>query len=290
MSQTETLLLVALGFALAALIALFLGRFVWAMGLRLGARRMQKQVPSTLVGLQTERDRLRAEYAMLSHRLGARMDAAKLQMAEQMAEVSRHRNRLETAEAELERRAAEIESLTGKIEGLEAKSARQASLNASLENAIAERDAELATVRDELAAARNELDELNQSLATVEILPPEDLAEVPAAEDGLKQRIERLTRMAHAVARERSLEEAGTEVAADPLLAEKLGDADRQTADIQKELEELDAEWSKRLGELQSQGQSPDTGDQQVAAPRGVANVISLANRIRALHKDVSNS
>ena len=60
---------------------------------------MQRQVPSSLVGLQTERDRLRAEYAMLSQRLGARLEATKLQMAEHMAEVSRHRNRLHELEA-----------------------------------------------------------------------------------------------------------------------------------------------------------------------------------------------
>ena len=278
MSQTETLLLVVLGFALATLIALFLGRYVWALGLRLGARRMQKQVPSTLVGLQTERDRLRAEYAMLSQRLGARLEAARLQMAEQMAEVTRHRNRLESAEAELEKRGAAIDSLTLKIDDLEATVARQAALHAEQEKTIAARD-------EELAAARNELSELARTLTPIEILPPEEHAEAHTAENGLKQRIDKLTRLAHAVARERTLEEASSGAAADPLLAEKLGDADRQTADIQKELQKLDAEWSKRLGELQTQ----ETDSQQAAAPRGVANVISLANRIRALHKDVND-
>ena len=63
MSQTETILLIVLGFSLASLIALFLGRMVWTMGVKLGARRMHRQVPSSLVGLQTERDRLRADIA-----------------------------------------------------------------------------------------------------------------------------------------------------------------------------------------------------------------------------------
>ena len=68
MSQTETILLILLGFSLGALIALFFGRFIWNLGLRFGARRMRKQVPSTVAGLQTERDQLRAEFAMLSQR------------------------------------------------------------------------------------------------------------------------------------------------------------------------------------------------------------------------------
>jgi len=121
MSQTETLLLVVLGFALATLIALFLGRLLWAAALKLGARRMQKQVPTTLVGLQTERDRLRAEYAMLSQRLGVRLENAKLRMAEQMAEVSRHRNRLEALESEKQINMAEIAGLKEQVSALTAQ-------------------------------------------------------------------------------------------------------------------------------------------------------------------------
>ena len=83
MSQTETLMLVVLGFALAALIALFIGRFAWHLALRLGAKRMQRQVPSTVTELQSERDRLRAEYAMLSRKLGLRLSDIKMRMAEQ---------------------------------------------------------------------------------------------------------------------------------------------------------------------------------------------------------------
>jgi len=100
MSQTETILLILLGFSLGALIALFFGRFIWNLGLRFGARRMRKQVPSTVAGLQTERDQLRAEFAMLSQRLSARLEEAKLSAAEQMAEVTRHRNRVDMLVAE----------------------------------------------------------------------------------------------------------------------------------------------------------------------------------------------
>ena len=86
-----------------------MGRMVWTAAVKVGARRMQRQVPSSLVGLQTERDRLRAEYAMLAQRLGARLEEAKLRLAESMAEVSRHRNRIqqvESSEAERARRNA----------------------------------------------------------------------------------------------------------------------------------------------------------------------------------------
>ena len=106
MSQTETLLLVVLGFALASLVALFIGRFTWHLALRIGARRMQRQVPATVKDLQTERDRLRADYALLSQKLSARLDTVKARMAEQMAEVSRTRNRIESLTIDLNTRDA----------------------------------------------------------------------------------------------------------------------------------------------------------------------------------------
>ena len=111
MSETETILLIVLGFSLASLVALFMGRMMWTAAVRVGARRMQRQVPSSLVGLQTERDRLRAEYAMLAQRLGSRLEDAKLCLAEQMAEVSRHRNRLHDVERREHERAAELSHL-----------------------------------------------------------------------------------------------------------------------------------------------------------------------------------
>jgi chromosome segregation ATPase len=151
MSQIETLLLFVLGFSLATLIALFAGRMVWTAALKVGARRMQKQVPSSLVGLQTERDRLRAEYAMLSQRLSSKLDAVKLRMAEQMAEVTRHRNRVESLTQTLSARDSEIESLKARLAETAKELTVAATLQDEMRKALAARDAELADIRKELA-------------------------------------------------------------------------------------------------------------------------------------------
>jgi hypothetical protein len=116
MPQTESLLLIVLGFSLASLIALFTLRMVWAAAVRAGVRRMQRQVPSSLAGLEAERTRLRAENTALAQRLAAQRESSKLQVAEQMAEVSRHRNRILAMEAEiarLERELADIKAASG---------------------------------------------------------------------------------------------------------------------------------------------------------------------------------
>ena len=286
MSQTETLLLIILGFALATLIALFLGRMVWHMAMRLGARRMQRQVPSTVAGLQTERDRLRAEYAMVSQRLGSRLEAVKLQMAEQMAEVSRHRNRLETTEAALAERAAEAERLAARIQELEAEVAAKSEANAKIETILAARE-------EELAATRQQIDQILAAGSPAPVAAAlDDSASEASPGDRLHQRISKLTSMARTVAVERGQHtaetaqmEADNPATADPVFLGKLNEAERETADIQKQLEELDAEWSKRLGEIKEPPVSEDAQSQ----PRAIANVISLANRIRALQKDIPN-
>ena len=95
MSQIETIMLVTLGFAVAALIALFLGRMIWSYALGLGKRRMQRSAPASMAELQADRDRLRAEYAMLARKLELRLDDLKTRLAEQTAEVSRNRNRID---------------------------------------------------------------------------------------------------------------------------------------------------------------------------------------------------
>lgn len=275
MSQTETLLLVVLGFALATLVALFLGRLVWVTALRLGARRMHKQVPTTLVGLQTERDRLRAEHAMMSQRLGSRLEAVKLKMAEQMAEVSRHRNRLEMAEANIAAKSAEIERLNQHVRELETRLADQAGAKAALEAAVAEREQELADVR-------TKIDQLDDLATPVPVPTPVH----GAADAGLQDRIAKLNQLALHVANEREVATGqDPQAPIDPLLTEKLEEARRQTHDIQKELERLDAEWSRKLEELPA---AKDNGPP--AQPRAVANVISLANRIRALQKDMGTT
>lgn len=288
MSQTETLLLVVLGFALATLIALFLGRLMWSAALKIGARRMQKQVPSSLVGLQTERDRLRAEYAMLSQRLNSRLEEAKLRMAEQMAEVSRHRNRLDELEAVLAERDAAIANLKDEVASLTAELAASSTLQAELRQTIAEKQEALAELQQLLAEREREPD-LVPSAAHSQLFPADP-------EDRLRQRIGKLNKLALTVAQDRLHDDiqdvsdialpTASPPPTDPLVIEKLGEAERETGDLQKELEELDAEWSKRLQEMAG----AESAEVHADGDTQVANVISLANRIRDVKKGMGTS
>jgi hypothetical protein len=267
--------LIALGFSLASLIALFMARGLWTAAVKVGARRMQRQVPSSLVGLQTERDRLRAEYAMLSQRLGSALEAAKLQMAEQMAEVSRHRNRLHEREALEASRGADNRQLAARVQELEA---------------------DLAYARAQEQALRQELAARQEAPAPKPHRPAPDAPHVHAAapvddaEARLRQRIDRLTELAKAPPPEDFIIHAPPPPEDfvihapppppenDPLVTERLAEAERQTEDLTRDLERLDAEWQARLAEA------------NIAESEADANVVSLSNRIRDLKKSLGQA
>ena len=265
MSQTETILLIVLGFSLASLIALFVARGLWTAAVKVGARRMQRQVPSSLVGLQTERDRLRAEYAMLSQRLGARLETAKLQMAEHMAEVSRHRNRLHELEALETNRGAENRRLAARVHELEQDLAQARAQEQALR-------LELAT-KDEALARAHRPHHPAPDAPHVHAADPVDDAEAR-----LRQRIDRLNELAKAQPAEDDVVIHAPPPPDDPLVTEKLAEAERQTADLTRDLEKLDAEWQQRLAEA------------NIAESEADANVISLSNRIRELKKSLGQA
>ena len=223
MSGTETILLIVLGFSLASLIALFMGRMLWAAGVRVGARRMQRQVPSSLVGLQTERDRLRAEYAMLAQRLGARLEEAKLRLAESMAEVSRHRNRIQLIEGNDAAKQAELRALQSRVE--------------ELERSLADAKASEEELRQALGAKEVALRKLRRKKGYEGYKATEPKPEKPQADPELRlrDRIEKLSAMAKPIRADED----------DLPLADRLAEAEHQTSTLESDLQTLETEWSE---------------------------------------------
>ena len=121
MSLTETLMLVALGFALALLMVLLFGRGFWAIATNFGARRKAKNIPIQMLELQADRDRLHAEHAIMARQLELRLEDIKARMTEQMAEVSRSRNRMQTLIEQLETSEATVANRDREIAGLMAQ-------------------------------------------------------------------------------------------------------------------------------------------------------------------------
>ncbi|MBL8791124.1 MAG: hypothetical protein JNM45_11530 [Rhizobiales bacterium] len=111
MSQTESLLLVALGFALALVLAMIFGFAIWSSANRWASYRRKREVPTTILDMQAEREALRAQNAMATRRLEFLLEDARAQAAEKTAQVTRQRNRAIVMSKDLIAKDAEIASL-----------------------------------------------------------------------------------------------------------------------------------------------------------------------------------
>ncbi len=212
MSEIEIFMSAALGFAAALLIALLIGRLIWSYAVRIGRRRTEKSGPAAMQGLQAERDRLRAEYAMLSRRLEMRVDDLKSRLAEQMAEVSRHRNRVDQLGAELNakdealsEREAEIARLKEQLEPLENELAVRTQALQQLKQELSGRQSVESDLERELASARAAAREAQLSLDLDETFEGPDAPALGEAgpQQRVRSRIEALSTLAHQIETQR---------------------------------------------------------------------------------------
>ena len=217
MSQIETIMFVALGFVLAALVALLIGRVLWAFALRAGRRRDERDKPTDLARAQADRDRLRAEYAMLSRRLELRLHDLKTRLAEQTAEVSRNRNRIERLVEELEARdvalaaaAADLQEARAQLEPLEAELAHRTHGLQKLKEQLRDRDEAMTGLHQELAGSHAEIAARTRQVEALRAEPAGtgrpaagDDGEAATAYDRLSRRIEELTLLSERIEAQR---------------------------------------------------------------------------------------
>jgi len=291
MSQSETYMLLILGFASAIFLSLIAGRIAWKLAFRLGARQAQRNMPSSMIELQTDRDRMRAEHAMMAKKLELRLDDIKMRMAEQTAEVSRHRNRFEILKQDV----------------------------ATRDSMLKERDDELALLRDKVSYLEASLEEKVKEISTLNESLSDEEEEEPAApvvtaavptQDRLKNRIKDLVSLSKQISKQRKgasleLEQpvamTETEIIVKPAdstifelvaqsesLEEKIVETERAATELQDELKRLDQVWTETTPEATPEP-APEVPAVEEEKPKSaITNVISLAQRIRSLHKDVT--
>ena len=355
MSRAETLMLVALGFALGLFLALLFGRLVWHMAVRVGSRRMQRQIPSNLVEMQAERDRLRAECAMLTRKLEIRSEDLKSQLVEQSAELTRERNRNDLAIEEITQREAAMLDREQRMGSSHEQTSLLESELSTRTNAMHDAQARLQESHDAVSRLKHELANLTNALADRDTRIAElqhHLSEQPMqiesamrqeqvnTADRLERRIDELTALSREIAeqrysfnRERHELAALASAAMDPppdtddlgnayeraaanfeevtnqerSIDRMLTHAERETLALAAEVERLEplrAEYpqlavpedmrttSGRLVEPRepdpaSFGKLSRSASEE-KPQRGLANVVSLAARIRALQKNIT--
>jgi hypothetical protein len=84
-----SIMLVALGFLIAMLIALLLAPAFWRRAERLTARRLEQSMPMSIAEAEAERDQIRASYAIIIRRLEAALSQEKMRSARQLVKISR---------------------------------------------------------------------------------------------------------------------------------------------------------------------------------------------------------
>jgi predicted nucleic acid-binding Zn-ribbon protein len=133
----ETIMIFALGFVAAALIALLIIPAVNARAERLARRRAETLFPMSIAELTAEKDHLRAEFAVLQRRIERKAEEALAAKHQSMEEMGR--------------RAVRIEALEGAL--------------AAREQTISQLEATLADTQDRLAAAEEELEQTKTFLS-----------------------------------------------------------------------------------------------------------------------------
>jgi len=283
MSQIETIMLIVLGFAVALLVAMFLGKLLWGQAIGLGKRRSRRDDPATIAGLQADKDRLRAERAMLERKLELRLNDLKTRLAEQSAEVSRNRNRVERLADEINERDntiakanKEISNLKEQMVPLEQELVKRTHAGQKLKEEIRERDEIIQQKSDLIEGLKQQLDKALEGNA---IVGQADLS----AKDRLTQRINELTNLSAQIEQQRvqltqqhsELSSLSTVIAetktqqenspkassgkkayvekldnSSSNLEEQLKVAEKESDNLAKELSKLDKDWNEKLKKL----------------------------------------
>jgi hypothetical protein len=110
MAQTESLMLIGLGFVLALLLVMAFGRGVWSLSNNFAKRQRNRDLPAAMLSLEADRDRLRAENAAMASKLEVVSEHAKAAIASQTAEVARHRNRVVGLTEDINEKSVELHS------------------------------------------------------------------------------------------------------------------------------------------------------------------------------------
>jgi chromosome segregation ATPase len=161
----EGILLFALGFLAAALLALMIAPAVWNRAVTLTRRRIEASVPLTLNEIQADKDQLRAEFAMSTRRLEMSIEELREKAAGQVIEIGRKRDELARLTEESRERIRSIEELKLGAADLQAqlkeREDRLAKTNARLDETRAlleERALELERVRGQLRFTETDSD------------------------------------------------------------------------------------------------------------------------------------
>lgn len=166
MITIQSIMLVALGFLVAALLSFLVAPLYRRRTARLATEELKRSIPLTEAEIRADKDRLRAEYAIAIHKLESKLDEASHSAAKQMVEINRRDaviSGLEGERAELKamleghenaRRVLE-QTITDRLPRVEARLGEAKKL-------LFQRDREIATLTQTAERQSQALEEITQ--------------------------------------------------------------------------------------------------------------------------------
>jgi hypothetical protein len=107
----EALMLFSLGFLAACLLILALAPFVHQRAVRITTKRMLAAMPMSMIEMQADKDRLRAEFAMAARRLEIGVEQMKTKIGSQLGEIGQKAAEINRLKIELGKKTAVILAL-----------------------------------------------------------------------------------------------------------------------------------------------------------------------------------
>ncbi|RYC33414.1 hypothetical protein D3273_02765 [Lichenibacterium minor] len=165
-------LVFALGFMVAGLLALAALPAVWRRALRLSEERLSRLVPLSPEEIAAERDHLRAAHAVALRRVEQRLDGSEAERAALRVEAARREARIAAldeavikAQVRIAARDAEVATLRGEVASLWAEHGAEAVALDGLGRLAERRMEEIAALQAERDGLRHEVDSSRGSLA-----------------------------------------------------------------------------------------------------------------------------
>ncbi len=230
----ETVLLIALGFTVASLLALLIAPALWRRAVKLTTRKIESTMPISVADINADKDLLRAEYAVEMRRLELALGRAKERAARHLMERNLH--------------TVEIGKLETEIAMLKSSLTERTKASSVLEQAIQKRIPELESQQE-------------HSLAVIAARDIE-LAERTTAFHNQTDALELAQNMIHRQEQEiNQLREALESISGDRVnfWGKELSD-DKDRAEMARENGKLHAELSRLRGDL-TQLRELDTAD-----------------------------
>ena len=281
----------ALGFLVAALLALMFLPAFWRRAMRLSMRRLQMLAPMSMEEVVAERDMLRAEFAVRERRLEQEMEALEAARAQDMATTGRYAARVAEAREWLKKAETLHRDMQARLDEALKTVAERTELLRSTEMALHEM-----TERAERGIARLRLleqdkQELDRETEVVQGRVAAHEARIGAMHEEnirLEQEIESLrdagARNATAAERAAALEEELAQRQADNAgMTQALSRMDSERQDLQQALDDARGEASVARRDFEAELARLETA---LAASRAEAS--ETANRLEAARADVA--